>query len=517
MTYVSFALDRAVWGVNPVGFNITNLFLHILVTLIFYRVVVALFNRENLGFVAALIFSLHPVAVETVNFHAGGRNTLLSACFALLSLFFHIKNKPVPAVACFTVALFSKEFALLMPVIFILYDYRLWPGKINFRVYKLCLIPVISYFMLRSLAVSSANFLNKIHFSEQLLLAPLFIVRYLINMIAPFQLKVFYSGQVDIYTAILCLTNVVLLMIALYIFRKNSEIFVAICWFLLFLLPVINIIPLPSSALMADRYAYFALMGFALALAAFMCAWNVRVTVTCVFLLCTLYFLIDSRQNKVWKNDFTLFTQMTHDAPETYFGFGALGLYYYDKGDIENAVRYLTISCSKSDFPASHLFFIASIFCEANRYDMAEPLLVKAVEAQPSDLESYLFLELVCKKRGDLLSARIWHDKALGNIPDVEKTSIQLSDSLCRSGEQFIHDRRYIRAANYLWRALLVKPDSVPALVAMGRLGYEQGDFANATRHFEKAVTLDPSNASAHDYLSRMYHKQGRPAEEQGQ
>jgi protein O-mannosyl-transferase len=515
MTYVSFALDRAMWGANPVGFNFTNLFLHILVTLIFYRVVVALFNRENLGFVSALLFSLHPIAVETVSFHAGGRNTLLSACFALLSLLFYIKRKHIPAVACFTVALFSKEFALLMPVIFFLYDYRLRPEKPTYSNYIHYLFPVIFYLMFRSLAVYKANFIKTLYFSEQLLLAPLFVVRYLINMVWPFQLKVYYSGRMDLYIAILCLACVILLISTIYVFRRNSELCVAVCWFLLFLLPVINIVPLPSSALIADRYAYFALMGFALALATFMCRWNLRIMVPGVFMLCTLYSLIDIKHNTIWKNDLTLFTQMTKDAPETYFGFGALGLYYYDNGDLNNAERYLTISCAKPDFPTSHLFFIASIFCEANRFDKAEALLVRAVESQPSDLEPYLFLEMICMKRGDLMRAQMWHDKANGIIPDIDKKRLQLSDSFSRSGEKYIHDRRYIRAANILRRALLVKPDYVPALVAMGHLGYEQGDFVSAKSNFEKVITLDPSNVSAHGFLHLVYQKRGRPAEVQ--
>ena len=59
LTYISFMLDRAVWGLNPVGFNITNLMLHILVTLLFFEVVSALFKRELLAYVATLIFALH--------------------------------------------------------------------------------------------------------------------------------------------------------------------------------------------------------------------------------------------------------------------------------------------------------------------------------------------------------------------------------------------------------------------------------------------------------------------------
>ena len=107
VTYISFLIDRSIWGLNPVGFNITNIILHIVAVLLFYRVLFALFKKDQMALVAALLFALHPVAVESVNFHAGGRNTLLSACFSLLALFLYINKRWVPAVFSFTLAIFS--------------------------------------------------------------------------------------------------------------------------------------------------------------------------------------------------------------------------------------------------------------------------------------------------------------------------------------------------------------------------------------------------------------------------
>jgi hypothetical protein len=133
ITYVSFALDRALWGLGPTGFKITNLILHVLVALLFYATVATVFKKERLALVAALILALHPVAGETVNFLAGGRNTLLAACFMLLSLFLYVKERPIPAVLCVILASFSKEFALLLPLVLLWYDHRLRERTIRFR------------------------------------------------------------------------------------------------------------------------------------------------------------------------------------------------------------------------------------------------------------------------------------------------------------------------------------------------------------------------------------------------
>jgi tetratricopeptide (TPR) repeat protein len=515
ITYISFALDRAIWGLNPLGFNITNLVLHILVALLFYASVVALFKKERLALVAALLFAVHPLAGETVNFHAGGRNTLLSACFALLALLYYLKGRRFPSVLFFTLAIFSKEFALLLPLVFLFYDYRLQQKKVRFGAYIPYLIPIICYLVLRSYAVQKANFLESFTFSKQLWLTPYLVVRYLLNMINPFQLKVMYDESTNIYICILCLLIVILLTGAIFIFRKHKELPFSAYWFLLFLLPVVNIIPLYSNSLIADRYAYFSLMGFALALAVIICKLNTRVVTITVVILCSLYSIIDFRQNHIWKDDAAFFTRMTKDAPQMFIGYRNLGLYYYNTGDIANAEHYLALACSKPDIPASYLVGAASMFMEANKYDKAEALLLKSLEREPVNPEPYLLLKLIYEQKGNRELAGSYLTKAREVIPGFEKELVNMAEDFSREGEKFIAERKYNNAKNILWRALVVKPDSVPALVAMGRLGYEQGDFANATRHLEKAITLDPSNISAHDYLSLVYIKQGRPVEVQ--
>ena len=197
MTYVSFALDRAIWGLNPVGFNITNLLLHILVALLFYQVVSVLFKNENLALAAALIFSLHPIAGETVNFHSGGRNTLLCACFVLLSLLFYAKDRRLAAAICFAGAIFSKEFGLLLPAALFVYDRFIRNEKPRLKSYLPFLIPIVIYFILRSFAVEKANLLTSLNFTESLWIAPYLVIKYLINMVYPFNLSVLYDIQYE--------------------------------------------------------------------------------------------------------------------------------------------------------------------------------------------------------------------------------------------------------------------------------------------------------------------------------
>lgn len=512
LTYVSFALDRAIWGLSPAGFHLTNLVLHLLAVLLFQAVTAALFNRERLAFVAALIFALHPVAGETVNFLAGGRNTLLSACFALLSLYCYIRKMRIPALASFTAAIFSKEFALLLPGIFLVHDYLLQREKIRFRSYFPYLIPITCYLTLRSFSVQKANFLSSINLSD-MLAAPYLVVRYGVNMIYPFHLRVLYDVQPSVFASILCLGVIVSLMGALYFFRKHDEILFSACWFFLFLFPVVNIIPLESASLMADRYAYFSSMGFALFLAILICMMNRRAVTVGISTLCAVYISIDIRRNGIWKNEVEFFTRMTIDAPEKFDGYQNLGMLYYKKGEIDRALPYLTAALSRPDISAMFLIGSASVFWKENVLDQAEKSLHRALELEPANPEPYLMLITMYERNGNAVLARSYRDKAERLFHGIDKRMSLRAVELSREGEGYLSRKQFIPAENVFWQSLLINSEYLPALVGMGAVSANQGDFTKAGRYYSRVLALEPFNVSARYNLSMVYRMQGRTVE----
>lgn len=516
VTYISFALERAVWGIDPAGYHVSNLLLHIVVVLLLYAVTAALFKKERLAFVTALVFALHPVAGETVNFLAGGRNTLLSACFALLSLLFYIKKKQIPALASFTVAIFSKEFALLLPVVFLLYDCRIKRERIRFSGYFLYLIPIACYLTFRSVAVQKANFLAEIGISN-IMTAPYLVARYALNMLFPAQLKVLYAVQPDMFSGIACSVVVVVMLAVIYMVRKYDELLFSGCWFLVFLLPVINIIPLHTTSLMADRYAYFSLMGFSLCLAFLICRLNGRAVTVGIATLCTLYAGIDVSRNSTWKNEIAFFTRMTKDAPDTFVGFKNLGQAYYRKGNVSQAVHYLEAADSKADISAKYLIGDAYIFWKENMPNKAEKSLLRVVERNPANPEPYLLLMQIHAQQGNTLLAGSYRDKLKEMGLNVEQILAGRIVELCRTGETYVAKRQYVDAEIYLWQALQIDPAYIPALIDMGSMKAEQGDYVNAILYLNKALTTDPLNATAHYNLATLYRMQGRFADAQNE
>jgi tetratricopeptide (TPR) repeat protein len=514
ITYVSFALDRAIWGLNPIGFNISNLLLHILVSLLFYRVIAALFEKENLAFVAALIFALHPIAGETVNFHAGGRNTLLCACFSLLSLLMYARKKQLPAVIFFTLAIFSKEFALLLPVLFLAYDRLIAREKIRWGYYALCLAAITCYLGLRSYAVSkNANLLTSLNISDTVWIIPQIIGSYLTNMLFPLGLKTMYDVNTKInWFSFISYSLLLFTVIGIaFLFKKYREVPFSILVFLLFLLPVSNIFPL-GSAIIADRYAYFSLFGFSLALAYCICKAPKQAIMVIATILCLLFATIDFQRNGYWKDEVSLFTQMIKDAPEMSIGFQNLGYAYYEKQDYVNAEKYLTTAYNKKDVNSRMLVGSSSMFWEMNKLDKAIIALNKKIEMEPQNPQSYIMASRVYEQMGNAPMAKQFHDKAVELYPGIFEMMNQRAMSACREGEELMAQHKIDKAERLFKEALQIDPIFVPALLDMGGVVAEKGNPAKALEYFSKAAKLEPLNPAVHYNLSIAYEMMGKKA-----
>lgn len=513
MTYVSFTIDHAIWGLNPVGFNITNLVLHILVALLFYQVISAFFKNDNLALAAALLFSLHPVVGETINFHSGGRNTLLCACFILMSLLFYAKDKHIAAAICFAGAIFSKEFGLLLPAVLFVYDWSIRKEKPRLLSYVPFLIAIVIYFIIRSYAVEKASLLTSLNLTESLWASPYLVIKYLAHMVYPFNLSVLYDVSTNIIYASLSLAGIIMLVFTAYYYRKQGEVVLSISWFLLFLLPVINIIQLQAASMMADRYAYLSLMGFALALAFIICKARKEVTIAIVLIICSAYVLVDIKRNNYWKDDHAFYTQMIKDSPDMALGYNDLGLYYFKKDDMVNAEKFLTIAATKKDITARLLGANASVFWQADKLDITEKLLLRQLELEPSNPQPYIMLKMIYEKKGNKALAKSYGDKASALFPGIEEMMKQRVIEVCRQAESYITMRSYERAENLLREAMIINPDFVPALVDMGGLNAEKGDFTKAEKYLTRATALEPFNGSAHYNLAQVYLMQSKKVE----
>jgi tetratricopeptide (TPR) repeat protein len=347
-----------------------------------------------------------------------------------------------------------------------------------------------------------------------LLLSPKLVVGYLANMMFPLRLQTMYdiTAAERIRQIIPYILVIVCIAGAAIYFRKKRELLFATGWFFLFLLPVCGILPTGITS-MADRYVYISSMGFAMALAYVISLANKKAVIAIMVLLCAMYAAIDINRNTYWKDQLSLFNQMVKDAPQLGVGYQNLGYCYYDRGDIDKAVKYLSIAYTKNAINAKMMIGSASIFWEAKQYDKAIIVLNKKIQFEPGDPLSYIMLSRIYKEMGDTAKEKLFHDKAEQLFPQVEEMTRQRVETLCLETDELLEKHNLKGAERLLKEAQKIDPNAVPVLIDLGILAAEKGDLQKSLRYLTRALSLNPRDPPVHYNLSIVYQMMGKKTE----
>jgi len=125
MSMTVFWAEWHIWGDQPVAYHAVGLALHLLNAFLVWRVLSKLGLRW--AWLAALVFTIHPLAVESVAWISETKNTL-SLLFFLLSLSAYIdygrtgrRSEHVLSILCYLAAMLSKASVVMLPVVLLLY------------------------------------------------------------------------------------------------------------------------------------------------------------------------------------------------------------------------------------------------------------------------------------------------------------------------------------------------------------------------------------------------------------
>jgi protein O-mannosyl-transferase len=383
LTLISFMFDYHFYGLNPGGYHLTNLILHILSTLLLFW----LFNRMTKeiwksAFVAAL-FALHPLHVESVAWIAE-RKDVLSAFFWMLTLCLYVYytekqgvGRYLLVLSSYVLALMSKPMTVTLPLIMILLDY--WPLK-RFEFKKDNLFHTVGwqlkekiiFFILSMIFVivtlyspeKSSIIVKQFPLTDRLANASISFLTYLEKTFWPHDMSTFYlfPDRLPIWQSLGSAIIIIIITITVIAMAKRfRHLFVGWLWYVIVLLPVIGIIQINEQS-MADRYSYLPSIGIFI-----MSAWGIPllfpreyIRMKILFPMALVILLILSflswRQCGYWKDSKTLFSHALQATKNNYLAYNNLGSVLHTEGKIREAIdQYNKAIHIKPDFALCYL------------------------------------------------------------------------------------------------------------------------------------------------------------------
>jgi len=390
---ITHMIDYSLCGFNVRGYHLTSILLHILSAISFYFFVRLIVYDPNISFLASLLFLAHPLNTEAVSY-ISGLSDPLSLLFILLCLvaylkYLHARNIMLYflALLCFSLALLSKENAVIVPALILLYHYAF---RKDFEINKIILFfTVLASYILLRLTILSPYIQSMISFADLLQRVPGFfasISEYSRLLLLPFNLHIEYGHKLFNYSDPRVITGLELsfLLIIFAFLRKkdNPLIFFSLAWFFISLLPVSNIYPVNYSFMM-EHWLYVPALGFFIIIAQGLCHHfknkNLLFSFKCFTIaLLIFYSYLTVRQNEYWREPVAFYLKTLQYTPDSWRFYNELGVEYANAGKNKEAVgAYSRALEIKPDLQGVY-YNLMNLYRKMNEDDQALKMYYKA-------------------------------------------------------------------------------------------------------------------------------------------
>jgi hypothetical protein len=263
------------WNVSGPPYHLASLFFHIIASLLLTRVGPGFGLSWRASAVAALLFAVHPIHIESVEWAAGLKDPMYSAfLFGSVLAYQRYRVELTPwryglALVLCVMSLLVKSMGLTLPLVLVALE-RL---SANPTPWKVVLQRVTGFglvcglFLGQFLLIGRANHaVTPPHgggWGPHVVLSAWAQVKYLKQSFVPSTFRLIYCfepppGLVDWRLGVAVLVAAAV-FVALWRARRNQQVLLAAIWYGACLLTVSNLVPFP--AVMADRYLYAAVWG----------------------------------------------------------------------------------------------------------------------------------------------------------------------------------------------------------------------------------------------------------------
>lgn len=424
---ISLALDYSLWGLNPLGFHLTNVLLHALNTVLLYSLSKKLLNTGAVF--ASLLFALHPIQAHAVNV-VSIRGDLLAACFTILALYAFVARKTVAFAVAVLVALLSKETSMVLPVALLFA--RIFTPR-DHRGTKIALaFAILGVYLAIRLSLGFSFFLPPSIFSYdapwdiRFLLVFKVLLLYFLALFNLFEMPhPFWSVEIptslnDPYV-IGGMSSLGLLIWAIWKGVKRAPVLAfGLVWFLIYFLPISNLKELNQP--MAEHWLYLPMIGLSLAFGAALNTLWIRLSDAHLFRACitagvTVFLIVGAlvvrEKTKIYHDDETFLLAAVRANPKIAKLYSIVGSTYLAKQDITKAKEFYAkaLALDPNDFLANYR--TGFLLQQGSQHEEARIYLERVVRSNPSRLSEILTVAHAWEMLGDKQKALLYYRKAL--------------------------------------------------------------------------------------------------------
>ncbi len=498
---LSYFLIYTIAELDPFYYHLTSLLLHTLNAVLVYWLAGLILKNQLGALMAGLLFAGHPALSEAVN-AIDFNDDPLAALFFLLSLIFYIRLKAEDVTSnirgyslslfFYFLGLLSKEMAITLPAIILLYDLVLREGErdpvtikhlINTLKKRACFYSgfvgislfylSIRFFILYSpggyLTFSYGSLVERIIYLPGHIFSFIKLALFPLNLTADYVFSYpdsFFNGSNLLgFAGVMGLAG-----LSFFVYRYSKEAFFGIWWFLITLFPVSNLIEIYNP--FAERYLYIPIIGFCLVVPTVIEAvvrrrFSRPATATVVTLIPTLviiglYATATLARNPDWRNNFVLWSQTVQSSPNSLVAHAGLGMAYLKRGMLNEA---------QQEFET-------------------------AIRIYPKHAKSYYNLGLVYHQKGHLKKAMENYNRSVAINPDLMKAHYNLAMLYVQQGSMDPAIRHYVKVTE-------LDSEVIEAHYNLGLAYAMQGNLKRAISEWQKVLQLDPHHRSAGNNLAK--------------
>ena len=449
---LAYFLIYTISNLNPFGYHLGSLLFHTVNVILVYVLVNLIQKNKTTSLIAGLLFALHPVLTEAVNCISFNED-LLTTLFFIVSLLLYSKVKADDAkpriqlyflaLLFFLLALLSKEMAITLPAIILLYDltfreFRNNRASLKFikdtirdrKYYYLGYIATAVFYLslrfifLTNPKASATGTYGSL--AERIIYLPDHIFSFIKLVFFPLNLNADYifsypESPFEIVNIVSFIILVGLIGFSFYVYKGSKEVSFGIWWFFVTLLPVSNLIEIMNP--LADRYLYLPTVGFCIAISNLFVKIPSKISLLninkpkivgfFVFLLVVFYSLITINRNGDWKDNFSLWSATLKRSPNSPGAHSNLGRVYLEQGLLEAAIHEFetAIKIDPGAYKAHYNLGVA--YEKQGLYEEAIHHYKKVVRINPKYVDAYYNLANIFTKRGLLPQAAAAYRKVI--------------------------------------------------------------------------------------------------------